>query len=101
MPTIVHQATEYTSDLKLNLPGNWTPHHTPSGYMDRDGWFKTIHNFVQLSGASASNLQYLFFDGHDSHWDSAALKLLWKNFVEPFFLQAGNSENYQPNACYK
>jgi hypothetical protein len=44
-PTVVHQAAELTGDLLLGLPGNWVSHATPSGYMDRDGWYKTIDNF--------------------------------------------------------
>ena len=105
-PTIVHQGTEATADFLLNLPGNWIVHVTPSGYMDRDGWFKTIENFTLLSGASAANEQFLFFDGHDSHWDADALALMPERHVQAFFLKAGDSENDQPNdngpnACVK
>ena len=96
-PTVVHQATEVTADLFLNLPSNWVCHATPSGYMDRDGWFKTVTNFVDLSGASQSNPQYLFFDGHDSHWDSDALEYMVLHDVNPFFLKSGDSEKDQPN----
>jgi hypothetical protein len=96
-PTVVHQGTDVTADFFLNLPNNWVCHATPSGYMDRDGWFKTVTNFVHLSGASESNPQYVFFDGHDSHWDSDALEYMVENNANPFFLKAGDSEKDQPN----
>lgn len=83
--------------LFFTRAGNWIVHVTPSGYVDRDGWFKTMHNFVRQCGATKANPQYLFFDGHDSHWDADALEILNDNHVESFFLMAGNSENDQPN----
>jgi hypothetical protein len=105
-PTVIHQATEMTAGFLLNLPGNWVVHTTPSGYMDRDGWFKTISNFAHLSGASQSNKQFLYFDGHDSHWDPDALELLEVKHIQSFFLKSGDSEKDQPNdngpnACVK
>jgi len=74
--------------------------------MDRDGWFKTIHNFTKLCGARPSNPQYLFFDGPDSHWDADALDLMHTNDIYLYFLKARDSENDQPNdngpnACLK
>lgn len=77
-------------------PGNWTGHNTESGYMDRHGFFKAVTAFVRLAGASADNPQYIFLDGHDSHWDSDALDLLRANHCHVFFLKAGDSENDQP-----
>ena len=70
--------------------------------MDRDGWLKTIDNFIQLSGASEGNPQLIFFNSHDSHCDPDV-------YVHAMFLKAGDSENDQPNdnnpntcfnACY-
>ena len=72
-------------------------HSTPSGYMDRDWWLKTSYAFVRLCGANAMNPQFLFIDGHDSHWDADALEFFMKNFVYVFFLKSGDSENDQPN----
>jgi hypothetical protein len=66
---------------------NWVSHATPSGYMDRDGWYKTIDNFSKLSGASLGNPQFLFFDGHDSHWDADSLDLMKARHIEAFFLK--------------
>eukprot|EP00545_Synedropsis_sp_CCMP1620_P002775 CAMPEP_0119009844 /NCGR_PEP_ID=MMETSP1176-20130426/4633_1 /TAXON_ID=265551 /ORGANISM="Synedropsis recta cf, Strain CCMP1620" /LENGTH=491 /DNA_ID=CAMNT_0006962423 /DNA_START=277 /DNA_END=1750 /DNA_ORIENTATION=+ len=105
-PTVIHQGAEMSADFLLNLPGNWIVHASPSGYMDRDGWYKTIHNFANLSGASKSNKQFLYFDGHDSHWDADALELMDTKHVQSFFLKSGDSENDQPNdngpnACVK
>ena len=81
----------------MNIPGNWVTHLTPSGYMDRDGWFKTTRNFLALSGTSEGNPQFVFFNGHNSHWGADALNFLRTNYCHPFFLQSRNSENDQPN----
>lgn len=73
-PTVVHQGLELTSDFLHGIPLNWIMHQTPSGYMDKDGWLKTIINFHFLAGSSPGNPQFLFFDGYDSHWDPVALE---------------------------
>jgi hypothetical protein len=96
-PTIVHQGSELTADLLINLPGNWIVHVTPRGYMDRDDWFKTIEAFTKLSGTSPTNEEFLYFDGHDSHWDADALELMYQRSIQGFFLKAGDSERHQPN----
>ena len=96
-PTIVHKSCNLTGAHGLNIPGNWITHATPSGYMDRDGWLKTSYNFVKLCGASELDPQFLYIDGHDSHWDADALDYLRINYVFVFFLKAGDSENDQPN----
>ena len=107
-PCIVHKGIEYSCDLHYGVPDEWLVHHTPSGYMDRDGWFKVIHIFSKLAGAHAGK-KNLFYNGHDSHWDTDALDLMASSFVQPFVLKAGDSENDQPNdngssaklkACY-
>ena len=105
-PTVIHQATDMGADFLLEIPDDWIVHGTPSGYMDRDGWYKTIINFANLSGATKSNKQFLYFDGHDSHWDSDALQLLEDRHIKSFFLKSGDSEKDQPNdngpnACVK
>lgn len=65
-PAVMHQATEVTTDLSLNLPDDWIVHATPSGCVDRDGWLKTVDNFGEHCNALEANPQFLFFDGHDS-----------------------------------
>mmetsp|Transcript_3737 Transcript_3737/g.8136 ORF Transcript_3737/g.8136 Transcript_3737/m.8136 type:complete len:590 (+) Transcript_3737:62-1831(+) len=77
-------------------PDNWITHNNESGYMDRDGFLKAATAFIQMTGASVHNPQFLFLDGHDSHWDSDALDLLAANHVYIFFLKSGDSENDQP-----
>ena len=64
--------------------------------MDKDGWYKVINMFTKKAGASADNIQILYYDGHDSHWDSDALDLMCERFIQPFVLKAGDSENDQP-----
>ena len=96
-PTVVHQGSNFTQDFQLYLPSDWIVHCTPSGYMDRDGWYKSIRQFIALSGARVTNKQILFFDGHDSHWDADAMDLMSDNHVHGFFLKSGDSSNDQPN----
>jgi hypothetical protein len=54
-PTIVHQGSELTANMFWGIPGNWVSHVMPSGYMDRDGWYKTINNFSKMSGKSSKS----------------------------------------------
>ena len=96
-PVIVHQAKEYSEDLHHKIPLDWTVHHTPSGYMDRDGWLKATTQFSNIYGASPVNNQILFFDGHDSHFDDRALTQTQRKNIQPFILKAGESINSQPN----
>ena len=72
-PSVVHQAKEYSQDLHHNIPFDWTVHHTPSGYMDRDGWIKAMNQLSNIYGASPVNNQILFLYGHNSHFDDHAL----------------------------
>lgn len=94
-PTICHKSKNLNKSHTLYLP-NWTVHATESGYFDRDGFFKSMTAFVQQSNTSAANPQFLFLDGHDSHWDADALKYARDRHVHVFFLKAGDSENDQP-----
>ena len=72
-PIILHQTKEYFEDLHFKIPLDWTVHHTPSGYMDRDGWIKSKTQFSNVCGASPINNQIIFFDGHNNHFDDSAL----------------------------
>ena len=76
---------------------DWITHATPSGYMDRAGFRAVAKVFVERSGASASNPQYVYIDGHDSHWDPEALRHFAENNVYVSFLKANDSANDQPN----
>ena len=71
--TLVHKVSEINEGHILYLLDNWIIHATYSGYMDRDGFFKVVMMFAKFSGASTTNLRFLFQDGHDSHWDKDAL----------------------------
>ena len=84
-PIVVHQKKEFTADLNLYLSNDWLVLCTQSGYMDNDGWLKSMKLFTKLSAADSTNIQVLFFDGHDSHWDADALDHLSDNHVEAFF----------------
>ena len=94
-PCVVHQAAQLSEFHALNLPLDWCVHASDSGYMDRDGWFKVAVHFQKWCGPLRP--QYLFFDAHDSHWDSDALKLWSEDQLFPFFLRAHGSEDDQIN----
>ena len=68
-PIIVPQAKEYYQDLHFNIPLVWKVHHTPFGYMDRDGCLKATKQLCNICSASPVNIQIIFFDGHESHFD--------------------------------
>ena len=54
--------------------------------MDRDGWLKVAVHFVKHCGPTRP--QHAFYDAHDSHWCSEALKHLRDNGVYSFFTRA-------------
>ena len=95
-PCLVHQGAELSADFLYKIPADWIVRHSPSGYMDRDGWFKGIYMFSKLSGCHVGNIIKKYYDDHDSHWDADTLDLMSKSFIQHFVLNAGNSENYQP-----
>ena len=96
-PVVVHQAKEYSQDLHHNIPFDWTVHHAPSVYMDRDGCLKAMTQFSNICGTSPVNNQILFFNGHDSHFDDRALTQMQMENIQPFILKVGDSINNQPN----
>ena len=96
-PIVVHQAKDYSQDLHHNIPLDCTVHHTPYGYIDRDGWIKAMTKFSNRCGASPVNNQMIFFNGHDSHFDGCALTQMQKKNIHPFILKVSDSINYQPN----
>ena len=108
-PIIVHQAAELTADLLHGVPANWIVHCTPSGYMDRDGWFKATTVFASQFSGNPQNIQVLTFDGHDSHFDADAFDYMHQKCIRNFILKSNDSTNDQPNdngsngklrACY-
>ena len=99
-PMVIHQggtATHMPSSVATDLPDDWGVHCTPSGYMDRNGVRVLCERFVKYSGACAENPQYLYWDGHDSHWDPDALDYFAEHHVHVHFLKANDSSNDQPN----
>ena len=96
-PIIVHQAKEYSQNIRFNIPRDWTVRNAPSGYMDRDGWLKPMTRLSNVCGASPVNNQILFFDGHDSYFDNVALRQMMYKNIQPFALKAGDSINDQLN----
>ena len=96
-PIIVHQSKEYSQDLNYNIPLDCIFHHTPSSYMDRYGWLKSMTQLSNVCSASPINNQILLFDGHDSHFDDCSLRQMMCKKIQPFVLKYGNSIDYQTN----
>ena len=96
-PIIVHQAKEWSQDIHHIIPLGWIVHHTPSSYMDRDRWLKSMTQLSNVCGAYPVNNKILFFDGHASHFKDIALRQIMCKRIQPFVLKSGNSINDQPN----
>ena len=96
-PVIVQQAKEYSQDILHNISFEWTVHHTPSGYMDIDGWLKAMTQFSNIYGASRINNHILFFNWHYSHFNDRDLTQIKIKNIQPFILKAGDSVNDHPN----
>ena len=79
-PIVFNQANDYYQDIHHNIPLDWTVHHTPSVYMDRDGWLNVMTKFSNICSASPVNNQIIFYNGHDIHFeDYAQTKTQQKN----------------------
>ena len=96
-PIIVHQSKEYYQYLHYDIPLDWVVHHTPYGYMDRDGWLISMTQSSNTCGASLVNNNILFFDGHGSHFDDGALRQIMFKNIQPFALKPSDSINDHPN----
>jgi hypothetical protein len=100
-PMIVHEGGDAKSismpaGFAVNLLLDWIAIASPSRYNYRDGIKPWAMRFVELSGASKDNWQYLFMDAHDFHWDPQVLAYLLRIFVRPMFLRSNNSTADQP-----
>ena len=96
-PVVVHQSTHYTQDLHYNIPSDWIVQNSPSGYMDRYGWHKSMSHFASMCFSSPLNTQVLFYDGYDSRFDDRALNILHKHNIQYFILKTGDSVHDHPN----
>jgi hypothetical protein len=98
-PCVVHEGADMSEFFALYLPSDWLLHAAPSGYMDREGWFKIACHFQRHCGPTRP--LYLFFDGHDSHWDPDALQLWFNDQIFSFFGRAHGSDddNVNDNGC--
>ena len=86
-PIILHQSKEYTQDIHFNITLYCMVHHTPSGYMDIDGWLKSVTQLSNICVASPVNNQILFFNGHYTHVDCRALRHMDFRNIQPFVLK--------------
>jgi hypothetical protein len=90
-PGVIHQSAHLSEYHCLELPEDWMVHTSPSGYMDRDGWLKVARHFQRFCGPTRP--LYLYFDGHDSHWDPDALNEWFQDHIYPTFFKAHGSED--------
>ena len=96
-PVVMHQITHYTQDLHYNIPSDWVIHNSPSRYMDRYGWHKSMSHFPSMCCYSPLNPQVLLYYGRDSHFDDRALNVIYKHHIHYFILKSGDSMHYQTN----
>ena len=81
------------------MPGDGSVHSTPSGYMDRNGFYYCVASLVRhLRDRDGNNnqAQFIFIDGHDSHFSSHAIDYAAENNIHVFFLKSNDSINDQP-----
>ena len=81
-PVVVHQRTHYTQDLNHNIHSDWLIHNSPPGYVDLDGWHKSMSHFASNLCSSPQNPQVLLYDVHDSHFYDRALEILRKHNIQ-------------------
>ena len=72
-PIIVHQAKEYSQYIHFKVTLYCAVHHTPSVYMDKYMWLKSISQSSNVYGSSPVNYQILFFGWHDNYFDNRTL----------------------------
>ena len=85
-----HQANEYSQDLHHIIPLDWKVHQTPSGYMDRYRWIKSMTQFSNILGSHPVNNQIQLFVGRDNHFDDRALTEIQSKKIQPFILKTGD-----------
>ena len=72
-PIILHKAKDYSQDIHYDVPLDWIVHHTTSGYMDRDGWIKSMTQISNVCGTYPVNNEILLFYGHGIHFNDGTL----------------------------
>ena len=97
LPVVVQQSTQYSQDINYIMPSYWIVHNSPSGYMDRDDWHKSMAHFPSMCSSSALNPQVLFYDGRVSHFHDRALHILCRHNIQYFILKSGDYVHEQPN----
>ena len=65
--------------------------------MDRDGWQKPMAHFASMCCSSPLNLQVLFYNGHDNHFDDRALNIPRRHNIQYFILKTDDSVHDQSN----
>ena len=96
-PVVGHQITHYTQDLHYNIPSDWDVHNSPSGYIDHDGWHKSMSHFSYMYFFSHLNPQLLLSGVHDIHFDDRALHIFCRHHIQYFILKACDYVHDQPN----
>jgi len=96
-PMIIHQGAHTNIGHVLDLPSDWPVGSTPSGYMDQENFLPLAKHLVDYMtmGGKVTKPQFLFLDGHESHFNASALKYMKDKNVHVFFLKSGDSENDQ------
>ena len=89
--------THYTQDLHYNIPSDWVVHNSPSGYINGDGWHKSIARFPSMCCSSTLNTQVLFCDFHGRIFDERALNIIRRHNIQYLISKEGDYVHDQPN----
>ena len=93
----MHRRTQYAQDIHYNIPSDWLICNSPLGYMDRDGWHKSMSHFPSMCCSSTINPQLLFYDGHVSHFYDRALYILCRRNIQSLIIKSGDYVHGHPN----
>ena len=96
-PMVVQHITHYNQYLHYNIPSDWVVHNSPSGCIYCDGCHKLMAHFASICFSCPLNLQVIFYDINDSHFDDSSLNILNRHHIQYFILKVGDSVHYQTN----
>ena len=84
---VVNQITHYTQDIHYYIPSDWVVHNSTSGYMNCNGWHKSMAHLPFMCCSSTLYPQVIFYDRYDSHVDDREMDILLETPYQVFHLK--------------